>query len=190
MKNQKIRFHTLIGHIYITKMTKTCGTKCQEKLITMDCILKKGVETKRILYCLLMMLKDMAQPIDGLLIQTMNNSPFLSPALLGGLLGPPLPRGTSLRTPPGTPHPTRRSEEQRNKQRRAALALPKGSLRSDDDEEEKENRPPPQKEDDVYPLQDLVSQLLAKWGEAIDQLQEQISQDLKDFRQRLGIRQS
>ena len=113
---------------------------------------------------------------------------FISPpVLLGGLVSAPHQR--PLRTPPGTPRFSRRlTDEDRHKKRREALGLPSNNQRSDDDDDEKENQqqPPLNGAEDL--VEDLVSHLLRKWGAAIDQLLEQISQDLNGFKRRLGIR--
>ena len=150
-------------------------------------IMRKVMAVKAILFYSLRMPADMVIPICGVCIITMNTFMFLLPALLGGLLGPQYhPRNlTAARTPPGTPRARRNTDEARHKLRRQSLGLPNGGQRSDDDDEEKENQQAP-KEEDL--LEDLLSRLLKAWGEAIDQLQEQISQDLKGFKQRLGIR--
>ncbi|AUB51279.1 E1/E4 protein [Human papillomavirus type 215] len=87
--------------------------------------------------------------------------------------------------PPGPLNHRRPTEEARLKQRREALGLGSGSQRSDDEEdEEKENHP----KDNESLVEDLLSRLLKTWGAAIDQLHEQISQDLKGFKLKLGIR--
>ncbi|ATQ38204.1 E4 [Gammapapillomavirus sp.] len=125
----------------------------------------------------------------------MNNCPFQPTALLGGLrvTSPSRPpySATSNRQPPGTPRPRRPTDEERNKHRRKVLGLPSGN-QEDDDDEEKENQPPIKEDDEEDPQEtqqmSAVSQLLHKLEEAIDQLNEQVSRDLKDFKSKLGIR--
>nr|AYA93855.1 MAG: E4 protein [Human papillomavirus] len=179
-----------IGLKFIIRMMKKSGIKYLVRLIMMDCIILRLMEVKVIFYCSLRMPKDLVKLIPGLCTIKMKQFIFLLPALLGGLVLTPRSAPTpNLRTPPGTPHPHRRlTDEQRNKVRRAVLGLPKGTQRSDDEDEEKENQQQVQKEEEYSLVEDLVAQLLKTWGQAIDQLQEQISQDLRGFKQRLGIR--
>ncbi|AEQ98809.1 E4 [Human papillomavirus 155] len=54
----------------------------------------------------------------------------------------------------------------------------------DDDSDEKENKPP---SDENYEQQDHLTRLLRKWGEDIDWLKEKITQDLDNYKTRLGI---
>ncbi|AVY53539.1 E4 [Human papillomavirus type 216] len=170
-------------------MKMTIGIKQKEGWIMMECFIWTLMEIRAILYCFMKMPGDIVKLIYGVCIIKMNTFIFLLPALLGGLnLGPQRSLLTP-RTPPGTPHNRRPTDEARNKQRRQALGLANGSQRSDDDDdEEKENHQDPRDSGDSL-LDDLLSRLLKKWEEAIDQLEQQISQDLKGFKRRLGIRQ-
>nr|AEX31156.1 E4 protein [Human papillomavirus] len=155
-------------------------------MIIMDCFIENKMVMYRTIYCLKKTHIDLVKVENGLLMPEMNKYPFLLLALLGGLqLSPHKPQGTNIPHPP-TPHLLRKPEEHRNRMRRQHLGLPSGN-RSDDDgeEDEKENRQP--KDNDF--LDSLVSQLLKKWGEAIDQLLDQVTADLKDFKLRLGIPQ-
>ncbi|ADR77931.1 E4 [human papillomavirus 129] len=162
-----------------------CGTKQVGKLIMMDCIMWTKMETKVIFYCFLKMPGDIVTIIFGVCITKMNTFIFLLPALLGGLTLGPQRNLLAPRTPPGTPR--RPTDEARHKQRRQALGLANGAQRSDDDdEEEKENQQNPKEGNSL--LDNLLSRLLNKWEKAIDQLEEQILTDLKDFKLRLGIR--
>nr|AYA94422.1 MAG: E4 protein [Human papillomavirus] len=124
----------------------------------------------------------------------MNNFPPLLPALLGGIY-PTSPTKTDLlRRAPGTPAIHRRSlpltEEERNRTRRKALALPAGHQRDDDDDEEsnKENIPPPDQRKEQE--EETLHQILTKLEEIIDQFLSRVSADLQDFRQKLGTRRS
>ncbi|ADQ85949.1 E4, partial [Human papillomavirus 130] len=113
------------------------------------------------------------------------------------LLPPPgsLPR--SLGLPPNTPKLTRRSSDDLRRNLRAGLGTPVSRRLTFDiaEEDEKENLEPPEEvqrsEDEQKPLTppDLLSQLLSKWGHAIDQLAEDILVDLRDYKKRLGIPQ-
>ncbi|AKP16351.1 E4 [Human papillomavirus 202] len=120
---------------------------------------------------------------------TMNKSSLLLPVLLGGLhLSPRKPSGTQTGdhpAPPPTPRPRRKTEEDRFSRRRQALALPSGHQEGDDDDEEKENQPPVRDEEE----ENVISSLLKKLEEAIDQFHEQVYQELKDLKRKLGIRQ-
>ncbi|AWK28215.1 E1/E4 protein [Human papillomavirus type 221] len=104
-----------------------------------------------------------------------------------------LPRGTASLPPPHTPRPPRKEETTRKALRSGLPALRK-HLEFDFEDEEKENKDPrngPQKEEEQTPLTppDLLSLLLQKLGQAIDQLGEDIIQELKDCKSKLGIPQ-
>nr|AYA94104.1 MAG: E4 protein [Human papillomavirus] len=60
-----------------------------------------------------------------------------------------------------------------------------------DEEDEKENQPPPDQQEppaggpgDEW---NTITQLLEKWGQYIDQLKDRISQDLDNYKEKLGI---
>ena len=121
----------------------------------------------------------------------MNNIPFRLTVQLGNLrVGspsrPPTSATSNLR-PPDTPRPRHLTDEERNKHRRKVLGLPYGQ--QDDDDEEKENKAPPREndEEEIDP-QAPIAQLLHKLEKAIDQLSDQVSRDLRDFKKKLGIR--
>nr|AYA94242.1 MAG: E4 protein [Human papillomavirus] len=180
-------FLTLTGPTFITKTLKINGTKQKERLTMMVYITLNTMVVKVTFYYFMKIPSDIVRTMSGVYIIKMNTFISLLPVLLGGLVTAPHHR--PLRTPPGTPRLTRRlTDEDRHKQRRAALGLPRDSSnqRSDDDDDEKENQQPVNGGEDL--VEDLVSRLLTKWGEAIDQLLEQISQDLNSFKRRLGIR--
>nr|AYA93914.1 MAG: E4 protein [Human papillomavirus] len=134
------------------------------------------------------MLPDMERQENGLLILEMNKFflPLL-PALLGGLyLTPPRSAGG---TAPPTPRPKRKTEEDLYTRRRQALALPRNHHQEDDDDEEKENQPPVKDDDELKDTEDLIQFLLKKLAKAIASYEEQVLQELKDLRKRLGIPQ-
>ncbi|AYD74616.1 E4, partial [Macaca mulatta papillomavirus 7] len=119
----------------------------------------------------------------------------LLPALQDPPTGTPGKPGT---LPPPTPRPQKKSvrpEDPTNKylQKRLGLGarlLPRQLIYPDDDEDDdqnKENIPvPPEQNEEEPPLPDL-HRLLKKWGEYIDQLKNTVSQDLDEFKQKLGI---
>ncbi|AEM24646.1 hypothetical protein, partial [Human papillomavirus 142] len=107
-----------------------------------------------------------------------------------------LPRGTASLPPPNTPRPPRKEELNKKSLRGPSVGLPptRKYLEFDFEDEEKENKDPqngPRKEDDqtLQTPPDLLSLLLQKWGEALDQLGEAITQDLRDYKSKLGIPQ-
>ncbi|ATQ38349.1 E4 [Gammapapillomavirus 11] len=182
----KMHFHTLTGNGYIIKITMNNGIKYLEKLIIMDYILLSMMAHKHTFCYLKKMLIDMATQENGLLIYQMNK--FFLPlllALLGGIYLTP-PRSTGG-LPPPTPRPKRKSEEDRFNRRRQALALPRDH-QEDDDDEEKENRPPPKDDEELKETEDLVQYLLKQLEKAINQYEQQILQELRDLRLKLGIR--
>nr|QAB13916.1 MAG: E4 protein [Human papillomavirus] len=183
----KMHFHILTGSGFIIRITMNSGIKCQGKQIIMDYILLNMMVHKRTFCCLKEMHIDMATQENGLLMCQMNK--FFLPlliALLGGIYLTP-PRSTGG-LPPPTPRPKRKSEEDRFNRRRQALALPRDH-QEDDDDDEKENRPPPKDEEELKETEDLVQYLLRQLEKAINQYEQQILQELKDLRLKLGIRQ-
>ncbi|AGC93439.1 E4, partial [Human papillomavirus 180] len=104
-----------------------------------------------------------------------------------------LPRGTPA-IPPGTPRVSRKFDDNTRRVLRTPLGpLPRRHLDFDIlEDDEKENQEPPEVQKEEEPTQtppDLLSQLLHKWGEAIDQLADHILRDLKDYKLKLGIPQ-
>ncbi|ADH29809.1 hypothetical protein, partial [Human papillomavirus 121] len=109
----------------------------------------------------------------------------------------PLPgnllRGTPA-IPPGTPKLSRRYDESRRGPRIPLCPPVRKHLDFDiteDDEKENQELPGAQREEEPTSQTppDLLTQLLHKWGVAIDQLADIILQDLKDCKQKLGIPQ-
>ncbi|ATQ38335.1 ^E4, partial [Gammapapillomavirus 10] len=105
-----------------------------------------------------------------------------------------LPRGTASLPPPNTPRPPRKEDILRRSLRsNPGLPPTRKLLEFDFDDDEKENKDPqgPQKEEDqtLQTPPDLLTLLLQKWGQALDQLAEAITQDLKDYKSKLGIPQ-
>nr|AYA93947.1 MAG: E4 protein [Human papillomavirus] len=188
MMTKTMLFLTQTGQKFIIKMEKISGTKQKERLIMMVYIILNRTVVKVILFYSLKMPADLVKQISGVCTLKMNTFIFLLIVLLGGLVVPQNHRSlTPSRTPPGTPRLSRRlTDENRYKQRRGALGLPNHSQRSDEDEEEKENQQPTNDNEEL--VEDLVSRLLRQWGQAVDQLLDQISQDLQGFKKRLGIR--
>ncbi|ADQ85970.1 E4, partial [Human papillomavirus 133] len=98
--------------------------------------------------------------------------------------------------PPGTPKPGRKATEDFRRNLRAGLGPLRQRLQFDiPEEDDKENQEPheePQRNEEEPPPQtpqDLLSQVLSKWGLAIDQLAENILLDLRDCKRKLGIPQ-
>ncbi|ATQ38342.1 E4 [Gammapapillomavirus 11] len=91
--------------------------------------------------------------------------------------------------PPPSPYPKRKTEEERLNRRRQALALPRHLNPDDDDEEEnKENRPPEKDDGELKTTETLILSLLNKLEEVINLYQEQVSEELKGLKLKLGIR--
>nr|AYA93528.1 MAG: E4 protein [Human papillomavirus] len=159
----------------------------------MECIMKIMIMSKCTLFYFKKKLICIVSLENGLLTLKMNNFPPLLLALLGGIYptSPTKPTGTDLPRRPGTPALPRRptpspfTEEERNRSRRKALALPAGHQRDDDDDEEgnKENQPPDQRRENE---EVTLYQLLKKLEDIIEQFLQRVSRDLHDFRQKLG----
>nr|AYA93521.1 MAG: E4 protein [Human papillomavirus] len=161
----------------------------------MDYILKIQMETKVIFFYLLMRPKSMVPVEDGLLDINMKLFLLLPLSALHKGRSPNLLKDLSkdLSVPPGTPYPHRKLQDDRNKKREDLVPPHRRHLTFDDDDEEgnKENAPP------QYPLgpkeeerrRAILGYLLDKWAEDILWYQEQVFQDLKDLRQKLGIPQ-
>nr|QAB13936.1 MAG: E4 protein [Human papillomavirus] len=183
--------HILIGNGFIIKMKVISGIKYLEKQTIMDCTLRKLMGIEHTFCYFTKMLLDLEILTNGLLMLAMNKFPCPPTVLLGGLrLGPPNnppPSASSHRVPPGTPIPPRRpTSEELHKNRRKALG--RGYHSDDDENEGKENKPPKKEDEEVEePIDTPVAQLLQKLEEAIDRLCDQVFQDLKDFKQKLGI---
>ncbi|ATQ38494.1 E4 [Gammapapillomavirus 22] len=160
----------------------------------MDCILKMNMEIKVIFYYLLMRLKNMVPVEDGLLNINMKLFLLLPLSALHKGRSPNLLKDLSkdLSVPPGTPYPHRKLQEDRNKKREDLVPPHRRHLHIDEDDEEanKENTP-------QYPLgpkdderrRAYLGYLLEKWAEDIIWYQEQVFQDLRDLKQKLGIPQ-
>nr|AQM73659.1 E4 [Human papillomavirus]AYA94229.1 MAG: E4 protein [Human papillomavirus] len=153
---------------------------------------------------LIKMLQDLAKQENGLLnIKTVKFPLLLSPALAASVTVQP--RTPSNHREPGrAPTPwdnkKKRDEEKENPllltrdlleraRRRATGTSIRRRLEDEynDDDDEKENQQPNGENNVEQPPSDHLSQLLTKWGQDIDWLKQKVSEDLDNYKKRLGI---
>nr|AQM73652.1 E4 [Human papillomavirus]QAB13975.1 MAG: E4 protein [Human papillomavirus] len=124
----------------------------------------------------------------------------LSPALQSlPLHFPGKPTAPPFPTPPKTPYPHRKAQDD-SKSRRSVPVPGRRHLQEDDDDENKENEapklqhPPLQREEEPEDEEEDqlcdLSRLLKRLAQDIDRYQEQVYRDLGDLRKKLGILQS
>nr|QAB14004.1 MAG: E4 protein [Human papillomavirus] len=143
------------------------------------------------------MLQDLAKQENGLFcIKTVNFPLLLLPVLVGTAPSTPSSHRVPGRAP--TPWAKKKDDEKDilppvprdllDRARRRATGTPARRRLEDDfaEDEEKENQPP---NDENYegPRPDHLSRLLEQWGHDIDWLKTKVSQDLDDYKRRLGI---
>lgn len=125
---------------------------------------------------------------------------LLLPALAGPLPSTPRPPGRAptpwLDKPKShhkrdedPDHPQRVPSGILDRVRRKATGTPvRRRLEDDfDDDDEKENQPPNGENNEKPIPPDHLTRLLRQWGEDIEWLKEKVSQDLDDYKKRLGI---
>nr|QAB13929.1 MAG: E4 protein [Human papillomavirus] len=144
------------------------------------------------------MLQDLAKQANGLL----NIKTVKFPLLLSLALAPTQPGTPSSHRQPGrapTPWDRKKKDDEKENpllltrdlldraRRRATGTSIRRRLEDEyDDDDEKENQPPNGENKGEQP-QDHLSQLLTKWGQDIDWLKQKVSEDLDNYKKRLGI---